>query len=136
MSRTSSAFDSQFVTRGSNGRGVSPRVECARCRSSGVSEMRVQCLYSFPGKPERDVAGTLWSFIEWAEKLICVLDGDAVLVAAANGIREVHVAEVGVGLWRKRGVLGEVLAGYASRSPEQYRTRLKTFAAKPVEWLD
>ena len=77
--------------------------------------MRVQCLYSFPGKPERDVAGTLWSFIEWAEKLICVLDGDAVLVAAANGIREVHLAEVGVGLWRKRGVLGEVLAGYASR---------------------
>lgn len=97
--------------------------------------MRITCTHVFKGQPELDAATTLWAFIASADKLTCVVDGDAVQVAAVRGIDEIPLAEVGLGLWHKRGVLGEVLASHAARSGEQYRNRLKVFAGKSIEWM-
>lgn len=97
--------------------------------------MRITCPFTFKGQPEGDRGATIWSFIANAEKLCCVIDGDAIQVAAITGRSETPLVDVGIGLWRQRGALGEVLAQHAARSGEQYRSRLNVFASKPIEWL-
>jgi hypothetical protein len=97
--------------------------------------MKVVCRHTFNGAPELDQARTIWSFIAGSDRISCVLDGDAVQVAAIYRGEEVPLAEVGRGLWRKRGILAEVLASYAAYSGDGYRSRLKVFAQKDIEWI-
>ena len=97
--------------------------------------MQILCRYGFVDQPELDVGRTIWSFIAGAEKLSCVSDGSMFQVAAISGSQEVPLAEVGIGLWRKRGVLAEVLAGYAPSNRDNYRARIKTFSEKTIAWL-
>lgn len=97
--------------------------------------MKVTCIFTFPGQPELDVGRTLWSFISASDEIRCVMDGDAIGVAVLYRNEEVPLAEVGIGLWRKREALAEVLASYAAYSGENYRSRLKVFRQKNIVWL-
>ncbi|MBK3779858.1 hypothetical protein G3A43_06295 [Paraburkholderia aspalathi] len=97
--------------------------------------MKVVCPCTFNGQQEPDTGRALWRYIEDAERLSCVLDGDAVQVAAVTGQEEVPLAEVGIGLWRKRQSLGDVLAQHAVHNGDVYRSRVKLFAGKPITWL-
>jgi hypothetical protein len=97
--------------------------------------MKAVCRRTFNGEPELDQSRTIWSFIAAADRISCVLDGDAVQVSAIYRGEEVPLAEVGRGAWRKRGVLAEVLAGYATHGGDSYRSRLKVFAQKDIDWI-
>jgi hypothetical protein len=97
--------------------------------------MKIVCPYTFKGLPELDTGRTLWSFIANADKLSCVLDGDAIQVAAIKCLAEVPLVEVGVGLWHKHHELGEVVASFAAFNGESYRSRVRLFANKPITWL-
>lgn len=97
--------------------------------------MKITCNYTYPGQPEMDRANTVWSFIANADKLSCVVDGDAIAVAAIKDRQETPLLEVGLGLWKRRGVLAEAIAGYAPRSGEHYRSRLRVIASKSIDWL-
>jgi hypothetical protein len=97
--------------------------------------MRVVCRHTFKGAPELDQAMTIWSFIAGADRISCVLDGDAVQVAAIYRGEEVPLVEVGLGAWRNRGVLAQILASYAAYSGDGYRSRRRVFAQKDIEWI-
>lgn len=98
--------------------------------------MKIVCPCTHLGKDGPDKGSSLWGYIEDAERLSCVVDGDAVLVAAQQCGEEVPLAEVGIGLWRNRTALGETLASFAAFDGNLYHSRLRVFAGKPITWLE
>ncbi|MEX3984149.1 hypothetical protein AB4Y45_34920 [Paraburkholderia sp. EG287A] len=103
--------------------------------SGSEANMNIVCRQIFKGQPELDMGRTIWGFIGAADRISCVMDGDAIQVAAIKGVDEVPLAEVGVGLWQKPRDLGDVLASFAAWDGHAYRARLQLFASKPVTWL-
>jgi hypothetical protein len=98
--------------------------------------MEITCPYTFKGQPEPFAGRTIWAFISDAERLSCIRDGDCIQVAAIVGGDEVPLAEVGLGLWRKRTDLGDVLASFAAFDASAYHERCRLFARKPVSWIE
>lgn len=77
----------------------------------------------------------LWSAIARAERIRCVLDGDAVAVAAVIAGEEVPLAELGARLWRSPHALGSRLAHAGGASRALFLERERTFARKDIDWL-
>ena len=97
--------------------------------------MQITCKKTLNQHPNAGAAEIIWSFIASADKLSCVLDGDAIQVAAIKGVDEIPLSDIGIGTWRNREALGEILAGFGSISGVHYGARLRMFAQKPIEWL-
>jgi hypothetical protein len=98
--------------------------------------MKILCPVTVNGRPQRDVGIAMWAHIARADSLSCVQDGDCIRVAALCGGTEIPLAEVGYGLWRRKGDLGELLASKAAMNPDVYRARCRQFAGKAITWIE